>query len=165
MTESFDQISAREQWVDKHPKVIKAKEMRDKHTSDTRELENSITQGLDKIKSLMVGVDVLQDKVWDLEGNFPKKQEKFLRKATNSDSESWFWTHTSNVNSLKELAVAKCEEVFEAKKSLEKLESNPPWKKFWEMRQAAEEEYNKTQLKDDYSKDIEDLCDETGRPL
>jgi len=159
MTESFDQTSAREQWVNKHPKVIKAKEMRDKHTSDTRELEASITHGLDKIKNLMVGVDVLQDKVWDLEGNFPKKQEKFLRNATNSDSESWFWTHKSNVDSLKELAIAKCEEVFEAKKSLEKLEANPPWKKFWEVFHSAEEEYNKTQLKVELEK-IEETTDD-----
>ena len=160
MTESSDQILAREQWVDKHPKVIKANEMRDKYTSETRELENSITQGLDKIKTLMVGVDVLQDKVWDLEGNFPKKQEKFLRNATTSDSECWFWTHQSNVDSLKELAIAKCEEVFESKKSLEKLEANPPWKKFWEMRQAAEEEYNKTQLKVELEKIEETTNDE-----
>ncbi len=159
MTESPEQTSAREEWVSKHPKVIEAEKNRNKYASDMKELEKSIMQGLHKIKTLMIGVDVLQDKLWDLEGTFPKKQEKFLRKTTTSDSDCWFFTHKSNLDSLKELAVAKCEEVFEAKKSLEKLEANPPYNKTWKIRQAAKEEYNKTHLKVESEK-IEEKTDD-----
>jgi len=137
MTKESDEILSKEQWIDKYPNVIAVCKKRDDYVKKTRDLENTVSQGLYKIKTLMVGVDVLQDKVWDLEGTFPKKQEKFLENTTTEDSESWFWTHKQNVDTMKGLAIDKAREIVKAQDELTKLEGNPPWKEYWEVREGA----------------------------
>ena len=188
MTKESDEILSKEQWIDKNPNVIAICKKRDDYVKKTRDLENTVSQGLYKIKTLMVGVDVLQDKVWDLEGTFPKKQEKLLRTATTEESESWFFTHRQNVDTMKGLAIDKAREIVKAQDELNRLEAAPPWKEYWEVREEAGKEYDLEQaaikegaLSDDYmlnnnddayekhdhlvKEEEEDLCDERGRPL
>ena len=157
MTKESDEILSKEQWIDKHPKVIAACKKRDDYEENTSHHKNTVSQGLYKIRTLMVGVDVLQDKMWDLEGTFPKKQEKFLRTATTEDSQTWFFTHRQNVDTLKDLAIDKARQIVKAQDELNRLEAKPPWKAYFKAREEAGEEYDREQaaikegaLSDDY---------------
>ena len=138
-------LSPKEIWIDQHPKVVAITKAKTKYSEDISELERTITAGLFAIQRLMIASDVLTEKMYDLEATFPSKHEKFLRKATGSDSEGWFYTHKANVELVKDLAISKCQEVLDAKKTLEKLEGKPPWAKYWEIRQEAEKEYEQLQ--------------------
>tara|TARA_R100000458_G_C8240137_1_gene219447 strand:- start:583 stop:1050 length:468 start_codon:yes stop_codon:yes gene_type:complete len=147
MALSSEEILAKESWIEKHPKILDMNKVRDKYQENERSLKDEISKDLHAIRRLMFAYDLCLHKQWDTESTFPDKHEKFLRKITTDDSETWFWTWEQNVKDIEELATSKAIKVAENKKALEKLLANPPYKKFWEIRENVGKEYDQLQSK------------------
>jgi len=77
---------------------------------------------MNKVTDLDLVDDLLLDKMGDLEGPIPEKQEKQLRKMTGMDSECWFYKYDRCKDVINEVRVAKCLEVSSIQSKINLLE-------------------------------------------
>ena len=134
-------------WIDQWPGV---KELDERHTQalETRkDAQRKCKYATYQIQHLMVGVDVLRERVYETEMVWNDETDLQYKEITGDCLESWHDLHQANADNLHDQAIEKCFEVVKLKKDWDekKLTCTNLWNELTALRQTAREAWDKEQ--------------------
>ena len=134
-------------WIDQWPGV---KELDERHTQSVQtrnDAQRECRYKTYEIQHLMVGVDLLREKVYETEAIWDNESDLQYKDITGDCLECWRDVHQGNADNLHDQAIEKCFEVVKLKKDWDekKLTSSNLWSELTTLRQKAREAWDKHQ--------------------
>ena len=134
-------------WIDQWPGV---KELDERHTQSVQtrnDAQRECRYKTYEIQHLMVGVDLLREKVYETEAIWDDESDLQYKEITGDCLESWRDVHQGNADNLHDQAIEKCFEVVKLKNDWDekKLTSSNLWNELTALRQTAREAWDKHQ--------------------